>query len=340
MSQNVDKKKHARLAQALQSLSQQHNSTKRQLRSLQKTHASLSTSHTQLVSKHALLKQDTQEMESLLDDVRQEMEVMMEELEQVKSERERFEQKANRLEADLKEFDTEEDEDDFQNMALRGLLREAETRIEQLELDAQVQRVQHAAETTLLQNKIVQVETESKERSLKIAAQKRQAQSAEMEQALRRTVAEKDGALAKMHQALMKSERATELLKKQGDQRMQLELNTRLDEMKIQLEKEHQKISDTYQLQISREVRTLSGELVELETEIENLERQHEQDQKKSQGQEDRLKQVQVCLEVHQTKSQEAMDALQDKIQVLESEVLLLYSKNLELAQHLGELDE
>ncbi|KAG2194102.1 hypothetical protein INT47_011770 [Mucor saturninus] len=338
VSQNVDK--HARLAQALQTLSQQHTSTKRQLKTLQKRHATLFRSHTQLTTAHTLLKQDAQEMESLLDDVRQEMEVMMEELEGVKSDRERHAEKAERLEQDLRAFDTEEDEDDFQNMALRGLLREAETRIEQVELEAEVQRVQHAAETTAFKTKLALAQTSAAEVALKAAVQKRQAQSAEMEQALRRTVAEKDGELAKMGQELVKSQRAMEQLKKQGDQRMQLELNTRLDEMKIQLTSEHKKISDTYQVQISRELRTLSGQLVELQTEVEDLERQHEQDVKRSQKEEDRLKQVQVCLEVHQTKSQEAMDELQDKIGVLESEVLLLYSKNLELAQHLGELDE
>lgn len=338
VSQNVDK--HARLAQALQTLSQQHTSTKRQLKTLQKRHTTLFRSHTQLTTAHTLLKQDAQEMESLLDDVRQEMEVMMEELEGVKSDRERHAEKAERLEQDLRAFDTEEDEDDFQNMALRGLLREAETRIEQVELEAEVQRVQHAAETTAFKTKLALAQTSAAEVALKAAVQKRQAQSAEMEQALRRTVAEKDGELAKMGQELVKSQRAMEQLKKQGDQRMQLELNTRLDEMKIQLTSEHKKISDTYQVQISRELRTLSGQLVELQTEVEDLERQHEQDVKRSQKEEDRLKQVQVCLEVHQTKSQEAMDKLLDKIGVLESEVLLLYSKNLELAQHLGELDE
>lgn len=335
--QNVEQK-HQRLAQAIQTLSQQHTSTKQELRKLQKIHASVARSHANTLQEKKILHQDKQEIEQLLDEVRDEMENMMEELNQVKSDSERFEEKANRYELDLQSVDTEDD--DFQVVALRGLLREAETQVEQLQSDQQEQRLKYASETKALQAKITQAQSSAAQVARIAASKKREQQSAEMEQALRRTVAERDGELAKVRFELEKSQRHADQMKAQRDKQMQLELNTRLEDLETDLQSQYKKISDNYQVQISRELRTLSGQIVELETELEGLERQHKHDLKRFTDAEDKLKRVQSSWETNQTSSKQTIHQLQGKVQVLEGEVLLLYSKNLELTQHLGELDE
>lgn len=335
--QNVEQK-HQRLAQAIQTLSQQHTSTKQELRKLQKIHASVARSHANTLQEKKILHQDKQEIEQLLDEVRDEMENMMEELNQVKSDSERFEEKANRYELDLQSVDTEDD--DFQVVALRGLLREAETQVEQLQSDQQEQRLKHASETKALQAKITQAQSSAAQVARIAASKKREQQSAEMEQALRRTVAERDGELAKVRFELEKSQRHADQMKAQRDKQMQLELNTRLEDLETDLQSQYKKISDNYRVQISRELRTLSGQIVELETELEGLERQHKHDLKRFTDAEDKLKRVQSSWETNQTSSKQTIHQLQGKVQVLEGEVLLLYSKNLELTQHLGELDE
>lgn len=335
--QNVESK-HQRLVQAIQSLSQQHTSTKQQLIQLEKLYKLKIEKELKLSKEKTEIEQDKNEIEQLLDEVRNEMENMMEELNNVKSERERYCEKSKRYEMDLKSI--EMDENDDQVVALQGLLRESETQVRQMEVDYHDQISIHASENKDLKTKLVRAERSVAELSLMMEVKKRQQQSAEMEQALRRTVAERDGELAKVRFELEKSQRHTEQMKTQRDKQMQLELNTRLEDLEDELKSQYKKEGDTYQVRISRELRDISGLLVELETEVQDLEHQHEQDMKRSIDTEDKLKRLQSCFESNEKSSKQCIQELQEKVQVLEGEVLLLYGKNLELAQHLGELDE
>ncbi|KAI8094745.1 hypothetical protein BDF21DRAFT_448878 [Thamnidium elegans] len=311
--QNVETAKYQKIVQDIQTLSQRHTLTKKKLQKV-----TLSENKTKLklqaqTKLNETIQQDKTEIEQLLDEVRNEMEDMMEELHSVKLDRERYLEKSQRFETDLK--DIKQNEEDADILALQGLLRESDALADQLEADYQDQIASYVSKTESLKAQLKKAERSVAELSLVMEVQKRQQLSTEMEQALRRTLAERDGELAKIRFKLEKSSLQAEQMRAQQEKQMQLELNTRLEAVEVSLKNRYKKEADTFQLDISREVRELSGKIMELETELEDYYRQHEKDTKQS-------------------------TEAQQKVKVLEGEVLFLYGKNLELAQHLGELDE
>ncbi|KAK4520207.1 uncharacterized protein ATC70_008338 [Mucor velutinosus] len=312
-------------------------------------------------------KEEQAEMEQVVDDMRQEMEAMIEELNQIKQQRERSEQKSKRLQNDLKAMQTSSIQDpDF--LALQSLLRESETQVDQLEADHQEQmdkleqiksefakekaRIHathaHQVNALVLEKEELRARLIKAEQSASIAQSRKvvQVDNSELEEALRRTVAERDGELAKTRFELEKSQRHREQLQKVNQRQMQLELNTRLNELETSLKSQYRKDVDTYQVQLTRELRNMSGQMVELETELQDLERQHAQDvniiDKHEQSlarleKEWKLKSTQ--WQVDENKLKTSLAIADQKITSLEKEALVLYSKNLELAQQLGELD-
>ncbi|KAL9557172.1 hypothetical protein MBANPS3_001514 [Mucor bainieri] len=312
-------------------------------------------------------KEEQTEMEQVVDDMRQEMEAMIEELSQSKQQRERFEQKSKRLQDDIKAMHTPSTEDpDF--LALQSLLRESETQVDQLETDHQEQlekleqiKSEFAKEKARIHathahqvNALVLEKEELRARLIKaeqsaLTAQSRkvvQVDNSELEEALRRTVAERDGELAKTRFELEKSQRHSEQLQKTNERQMQLELNTRLNELEASLKSQYKKDIDTYQVQLTRELRNMSGQMVELETELQDLERQHAQDVSIIDKHEQSLARLErdwklksAQWQEHESKLTSSLTAADQKITTLEKEALVLYSKNLELAQQLGELD-
>lgn len=277
------------------------------------------------------LEQDKDEIEQLLDEVRKEMELMMEELNQVKLERQRYHETSQRYENDLKSS-IESDQDDIKISALQSLLRESENKIKHLESDHKEQILLKTKEFELLERSVAEL-------SLVMEVQKKQKSNIEMEQALRRTVAERDGELAKLTFELEKTKRQIEQLKLQWEKQMQFELKTRLADLEEKIENKYKKESDTFQLQISRENRNLTGKMIELELELEDLARQHEQDTKKLTESQKQLGSIQETFKSKEESYKENLLKLEQKAQRLDSEVLLLYSKNLKMASHLGELD-
>jgi hypothetical protein len=338
--QNVDRLKNQRLVQAIQRLSRQHTLTKKQLRKTTR----LEASHSITIEKLRLQVEEKNEIEELLDEIRTEMEDMMEELNGIKLQRERYHEKCKRYEADLKKSINNSTKDNTINLAaLQSLLRESETMTSQLEQDYQEQLDTHANEISTLvteknqlKNRLLAAERSVAELSLLMEVQKKQQQRpSEMEQVLRQTVAKRDGEIAKIKLELEKNQRHTEQKKLHQEKQMAVELKTRLSEMEQYLKSFYKKESDTFQLRISRDMRNLTGQIVELEAELQGLERQHEQDEMKSMENKQQLK----ASQLNESKSKKDIEELQKKIGVLEQEVLFLYSKNLELAQHLGELD-
>ncbi|EPB85909.1 hypothetical protein HMPREF1544_07325 [Mucor circinelloides 1006PhL] len=311
-------------------------------------------------------KEEQMEMEQVVDDMRQEMEAMMEELNQSKQQRDRFEQKSKRLQDDLKALQSSSIEDpDF--LALQSLLRESETQIDHLEADRQEQmdkleliksdftkekaRIHathsHQVNALVLEKEELRARLVKAEQTAAIAkSQKAPVDNSELEGALRRTVAERDGELAKARFELEKSQRHSEQLQKINEKQMQLELNTRLNELETSLKSQYRKDFDTYQVQLTREIRNMSGQIVELETELQDLERQHAQDVNMIEKHERNLSRLEKewTLKSAQWHDRESKLTLSlktsdQKIATLEKEALVLYGKNLELAQQLGELD-
>lgn len=342
--QNVDSTRHHRLSQAIQSLSEKHTSTKKQLRTLSKSESllkqKLNKAQQVLVQQqkeNTNLAQDKEEIEQLLDEVRAEMENMMEELNQVKLDRQRCLDKSNRLEEDLKAI--QGDEEDADIVALQSLLRESEIQTDQLKSDHQEQ-----LDSLSNQNKTIKTQLEAAQRSvaelsLVVEVQKRQKLNTEMEEILRRTLAKKDGELAKLKLELEKSQKQTEHMKIHRNKEMQVELTARLEDLESTLKSQYQRESHTYQVKISREVRELTCSLMELETELQELRLEHEKDVQKLSASQTQLQTLQHSLGKKESEHQQELNRLEQKSQTLEEEVLLLYSKNLQLAQHLGELD-
>jgi chromosome segregation ATPase len=381
-----ERQRNTRLVQALQRLSRQKytacqtekQANKLQLIQMQSLHqAEKQTLKKQWQAKIDASVEEQQEMEQVLDDMRREMETMLDELDQVKQQRERYQQKSTRLELDLKStMSGVQDEDD---PVLQNLLREAETRIDQLEADLEEQTIRisklkqtstkdletiksrmsalHSqqvgaliAEKEELRSRLVKAERSAAEFALSVEVEnkKRAAKphDSELEHALRRTVAEKDGELAKVQFELKKMQKQTEQLHTFAEKQMQRELKTRMEELESDLRSQYKKQFDANQVHLTRELRELSGQIVELEAELQGLERQHEQDMrlidnsKKSQwSAEEKLDKKKKEWDTRETELKMSIVKADQKIISLEKETLVLYGKNLEMAKHLGELD-
>lgn len=318
-------------------------------------------------------KEEKDEMEELVEEVRKEMEDIMEELNAEKLQYERYFEKSTRLEADLKAILSKKGGGNATNSnssggdvaALQSLLRESEAIIDQMDQGFQDQLDTHAQEIScLLKEKdsfkqrlataersvaelslLMEVQKKQHEQQLKQHAQQQkkkkqhEQQPSEMEQVLRRTVAERDGELAKFTHELEKAQRQAEQIKSTQEKQLKLELNTRLQDMEHTLKTQYKKESDTYQLRISREVRELTCQVVELEMELQDLQSRHEQDALARSGHAEEVKGLKEEMEKKENKFKETVNELKNKVVTLEKDVLTLYAKNLELAQHLGELD-
>ncbi|KAI8647457.1 hypothetical protein BD408DRAFT_479244 [Parasitella parasitica] len=299
-------------------------------------------------------RQEQSEMEQVLDDMRRELEVMIKELNQSKQQREHSEQKSKRLQDGLKALQSPNTKNP-DVLALQSLLQESEAQVDHLEatnqekIDKLEQSKQdfakessriHATHTHQI-NALVFEKEELRARLIQ-AAKSAAEHNSELEEALRRTVAERDAELAKTKLELEKSKRHYEQLQKLTKKQMQLELDTRLNELKSSLKLQHRKEVDTYQLGLSRELRNMSGQIVELETELQDLERQHLRDIKSIQQYKPKLATLEKELMNWKDKEaglkSELMKSNQ-KVSILEEEALVLFSKNLELAQRLSGLD-
>lgn len=313
-------------------------------------------------------KEEQAEIEQVVDDMRREMEIMIEELNQSKQQKERYEQKSKRYQDDLKALQQSPSSSNTQDpdfLALQSLLRESEIQIGHLEANNQEQNEKlkqikqdfakeksrihsthtHQVDALVLEKEELRTRLIKAEKSVSVVSRKVEIDT-ELEQALRRTVAERDGELAKAKFELEKSQRHSEQLQKLNERQMQLEIDTRLNDLETSLKSQYRKDFDTYQVRLTREIRNMSGQLVELETELQALERQHLQDVKSIKQSEQQLSRLEKEWTLKSTQWQDEENGLKSilkdsdqKIATLEKEALILYGKNLELAQHLGELD-
>jgi chromosome segregation ATPase len=329
-------------------------------------------------------REEISEAEQLLDDLRREMEIMLEEMDQVKQEREQYANSTQRLKEELgniAQFDTSTHQGTGQELAaMEALLRESETQLDELEevyneqltqieklreesrqfIDSQRTMQRDAARRSAIHESEVSalnLEKEelrkrliSSEKSVTDLQKKVKAapqQDTELELVLRRTVAERDGQLAKLNVALEKKERQIEQIGASIDQRMKKELETRHSELVYELETRYKKESDIFKLQSTREIRTLSCQVGELESELELRERQ-EMDQQTQfikakldkVTAEDELKSQTDDWTKTELELKQSIAKLEQKIETMENEALCLYSKSLNMAQKLGELED
>ncbi|KAI8070621.1 uncharacterized protein B0P05DRAFT_474221 [Gilbertella persicaria] len=362
-----EKQKNARLTQAIHKLSQQKHTACKTIKQLKTKLAFCQRQYeretNQLRQKLKINKEEQQDMEQVVDDMQKEMQIMLDELDQTKRQKERFEEKSQRLEKDLQE--------DSPDHGSQALLRESHTTILQLESDLEQQKEKleqlllrttqerntmvttHAQqvdalvlEKNELRARLVQAERSAAELNLLVTVERKKASDKELEDALKRTLAERDAALAKTQQEIMKLKQQADRLSQYNEKQIQREVVARLEELESNLKSTYKKETDTYQLQISREVRELSGRLVELEEELEGMERRQAQyDQqieniKRSQlNAEEALRAQRLIWEKKEHQLKMEMTKSDQKIISLEKEALVLYSKNLDMARHLGELD-
>lgn len=364
----IERNRNARLVEALSRLSQQKHTVSKTARKLNSRVMSLERETNQLKQKLTNIKQqhkeESTEMELVIEDMRKEMESMIEELDQAKQQKDRLEEKLELLEKDLM--------DGLPEDRLHALQRESETRLEQLKLDnqEQVDRLNQALqernkiisthtqqvealkqEKDQLRSRLVQAERSAAEFDLLIAVERKKNEQPsgsdkELEEALKRTLAERDAEIAKTNQELEKTKKQIDRVQQFNEKQIQREVDARLEELETQLRLAHKKDTDTYKLQISREVRELSGQLVEFEEELQALERQHLQDQQSIENAKHSQFSVEETMRIEKNNWERKEHELkmditkaEQRIISLEKEVLLLYGKNLDMAMHLGELE-
>ncbi|KAI8882311.1 hypothetical protein K501DRAFT_285963 [Backusella circina FSU 941] len=328
-------------------------------------------------------KEDSNEAEQLLDDVRREMEIMLDEMDQVKQEREQYASSSKRLKEELEniaQFNDTTTNEGHELVAMEALLRESETQLDELEQAyneqlTQIEKLREESRKLIDSQRIMQrdatrriaihesevsalhLEKEelrkrviSSEKSVTDLQKKVKAapqHDTDLELALRRTVAERDGQLAKLNVVLEKKERQIQQISTNVDQQLKKELETRHSELVYDLETRYRKESDIFKLETTREIRTLSCQVGELESELELRERQ-EMDQQTQfikakldkVTAEDELKSQTEYWTKNELELKQSIAALEQKIQSMEKEALCLYSKSLNMAQKLGELEE
>lgn len=378
ISENVLKqdrlmKQNERLIQALNRLGKQHGQMKHKVRRLERRALKLAEEKEREVQRYQTRlnksTEDKAEAEQLLDDMRKEMEDMLEELDGVKQQSEQYREKASRLEEDIQNVVSS---DQQQQTAQDVLIREAKTRMVQLEQDledrkikmreieqtfkkkkhnlSETHRLQVAALTSEkeeLRQRLVKAESLAIEYAKSLETEKKRIKvDTELEHALRQSAAEKEKELARVRAEFEKSQRHVDQMKTFYDKQLERELKAREDDMKEKYELQFRRQADVYQVQITRELREMASSMAELEIELESMERQHAVDRneleivRKGQYKSDESLQSKIDhWKMTESQFESKIAVLEGRVISLEQEVLVLYSKNLELARQLGELE-
>ncbi|CAO3698577.1 unnamed protein product [Rhizopus stolonifer] len=356
-----------RLMDALNRLAKQHGQTKRQLRQV---HQQMTRNKSDFETKRRLFKQELDqasqersEAEQLVDDIRREMEGMLEELEWAKQQQSQTDERTQRLEQDL--LDLTEPPDQI-------VLRERQIQIDQLQEQLEDREIKsrewrntvdkknailerrHGLEVAALNSekeelrqRLVRAEQRSIEMAQLLEAEKRKIKSdVELENALRRSAAEKERELVKVRSEFEKSQLKVEQMKTYYDKQLERELGAHKDDIKERLDREYRQQSDTLQVKITRELREMACQMAELEVQVENAERQQLSNLnaletlRRGNSKSDEATQYKLNhWNTIESELQSTIATLEGRVISLEKEVLVLYSKNLELARQLGELE-
>lgn len=356
-----------RLMDALNRLAKQHGQTKRQLRQV---HQQMTQNKSDFEAKRRLFKQELGqasqerlEAEQLVDDIRREMEGMLEELEWAKQQQSQSDERTQRLEQDL--LDLTEPPDQI-------VLRERQIQIDQLQEQLEDREIKSRewrntmdkkkavlerrhdlevaalnSEKEELRQRLVRAEQRSTEIAQSLEAEKGRIKSdVELENALRQSAAEKERELVKVRSEFEKSQLKVEQMKTYYEKQLERELGAHKDDIKERLDREYRQQSDTLQVKITRELREMACQMAELEDQVENAERQHLSNLnaletlRRGYSKSDEATQYKLNhWNTIESELQSTIAALEGRVISLEKEVLVLYSKNLELARQLGELE-
>lgn len=274
--------------------------------------------------------EEKREMEQVVDEMQREMESMINELDQ------------------LKQIDSMDDE------SMKQLLLESTESLRAMELsNLELKKTLHKVKTTFEQqvNALEREKEELRGRLVKaehMASNHHQKlqENTELEKVLQRTVAQKDAEAAKITHDLNKLQKQYEQLQENNEKRFQQQVKARLDDLESNLKTKYKKDFDLFKLQLSRDTRQLAGEITELETEIENSDRQHDQDvqmlqhiKKQYQALTQTVQQKESLWEKKETELKHIILNYDQKLISLEKEVLVLYTKNIELVESLGQLE-
>ncbi|KAI8881693.1 hypothetical protein K501DRAFT_300463 [Backusella circina FSU 941] len=360
--------KNERLIRALQRLGASHSALRKQTRTIPK----LSKHISHITSKYTALKEEKTELEQLIDTLQHEMETMLEEVEQLKQDRNVYARKADTLERDMRTISSagayqsmdamQSQLDVYQRQVheLQHIHQEDTNCMEKLRLenrqltdstyalkrDMARMTSKHESEMAVLSFEKMgllkkvgqlscqeQVPTSKKVEETKVVIQ--QQENTDLEIALRRTVAERDGQLAKLNLLLERKDREIQHVAQNKEKRIQSEIQARMRELQYQMTLRYQKENDALQLHLTRETRTLSYQMTDLELELVDAQRQLDAHHGEMQRREEEIKQGRVKV----SKLMECIAQLEEKASIMEQETLHLYSRNLELTHQLGELD-
>ncbi|KAI9246590.1 hypothetical protein BY458DRAFT_560535 [Sporodiniella umbellata] len=309
-------------------------------------------------------EEDRKEAESVMEAMREETEKVMAELEASERRAVQYRGQVERLERDLLEGGNPEE----------GLLREARIQSEGLRRDLEDQAIAsrereksledqskvlvhrhtlQVAALTLekeeLRQRLVKAEQRSSENAKGWEVERKKVKvqgDRELEEALGRSVAEKEKELALLKKTLEKNERAMEKTEAVYAQRLERECAVHRQDLQEGLQKQYRQQTDAFQLQVTRELRAMACQIADLETDLESAARENRQQQKvilALQAGASTLQDIDHrSLQQRQATEKELQTTIaQLHIQVasLEKESLVLYSKNLELAHQLGELE-
>jgi chromosome segregation ATPase len=357
--------KNERLIRALQHLGTAHSTLKKQARAIPK----LSKNLDQLTERNTALREDKTELEQLLDTLRHEMEAMLEEVEQLKQDRDMYARKADTLERDMytisrassyesmgamqSQLDVyqrqvQELEQTHQENAncidkLRLENRQLSDNMYAIKRDMARMTSKHESEMAVLSfekiglhKKVNQLlcqktpENNNKE-EVKVVQQ----ENTDLEVALRRAVAERDGQLSKLSLLLERKEREIQHVSQNKEKRIDCEIQAREKEFQHQMTLRFQKENDALQLHLTRETRALSYQIADLELELAGAQRQLDSHHGEMQRKDKEIKQSRDKV----SELSESIICLEDRAVIMEQETLHLYSRNLQLTHHLGELD-
>lgn len=281
----------------------------------------------QTVTSH---EQEKREMEQVVDEMQQEMETMMIEIDQLKQMNDMDDDGLKQL---LKDSNESLRAMELAHLELKRTLDKVKSTFEQ-----QVEALQREKEE--LRGRLVKAELTASNHHQKLQ------ENTELEKVLQRTVAQKDAEAAKITYELEKLQKQYKQLQETNDRKLELQVQARLDDLESNLKKKYQKERDLFELQHTRDTRQMAGHITELETELENAERQHHQDlqllehiKKQHEGLNKTIQQKASLWEKKEHELKQIILNYDQKLISLEKEVLVLYTKNIELVESIGQLE-
>ncbi|KAI9020180.1 hypothetical protein CLU79DRAFT_756054 [Phycomyces nitens] len=237
---------------------------------------------------------------------------------------------------------------DIQRKTLEAKLFEAEKLKAEAELKEEMVKAQSKGLQEDFKKTIASLEDQLSKAKSELSAFKpnnADDEASSIERALERAVAERDAELSKLQKTLEQTER--KIINQEAS------YNTRQEQekaaWKVLIEEQavidHQRELDIYKVQHSRDIRAMSCQIVDLESEIESLERRHSEEsshfaivKREQLASEEKARLEKVEWITVERELRQSIVVLEQKTIGLEGETVRLYGKNLDLAHRLGQI--